>query len=128
MPIKIYFGPYKHSPVPPISGGEATLTIPEFHLLRGYDRDFWTANPFVLDVFDPQQIFVWYGSWIALPEALALVAPEVEAMRRNRPMPPGKAALMVEVFRVVEQQCEDQGATEAQAEKVLEDIKRALVH
>ena len=125
--IKIYFGPYRHSPVKPISGGEATLTIPEFHLLRGYDRDFWTANPFVLDVFDPEQIFVWYGSWLPLPEALALVAPEITT-RPKRPLPPGKAALMVEVFRVVEKQCADRGATEAQAERVLNDIKSVLVH
>jgi hypothetical protein len=123
--IKVYFGPWKHSPVKPISGNESVLSIGDFHLLRGYDRDFWTNNPFVLDCFKPEQIMVYLDGWMTLPEAVERTIPP-EDVERTSKLQPGKQALAVEVIRLVELHCETDSKLDP--EKVKADIRAALLH
>lgn len=125
--IKVYFGPYKHSPAKPIAGGEAELSIADFHLLRGYDRDFWTNNPFVLDCFKPEQIWVWTGDWTPLLDAVEQISPDSERSRLAR-LKPGKMALSVEVIRLVGEHCTEQDAKGADPAQVIAEIKAMLLH
>ena len=96
--IKIYFGPYKHSPAQPLGLNEATLWLDDFGLLRGYDRDFWTNNPLHLDMFPPDQIQVWQDRWLPLPEALAAVTTSDLDRERIKQLPPGRQALCGELL------------------------------
>lgn len=127
--IKVYFGPWKHSPVGQLKGGEATFAIGEFHLLRGYDQDFWTNNPFVLDCFNPKQIMVWDDKWIPLDEAVGLKLPgsEVDVCAR---LNPGRQALVVETIRLfeihVKQQHDDR--SEADVERAKAEIRAAMLN
>lgn len=70
MGIRIYFGPYKESPVDEIGLDERLLWLDELHYLKGYERDFWTSNPLHLDQFEPDQVFTWGGDgkWVQLSE------------------------------------------------------------
>lgn len=96
--IKVYFGPFKHSPAPPLGRDEATLWFPDFGLLRGYDRDFWTNNPIILDVFDPAQIYLWQGRWVALSTARDELAPERHVNEQLQKLPPGRQAMACELL------------------------------
>lgn len=125
--IKVYFGPWRHSPAKPISGDESHLTIGEFHLLRGYDRDFWTNNPFVLDCFRLQQIMVWDNEWIPLDEAVKRVIPPAE-LESCVSMAPGKQALAFEVMRLVDLHASQSENGEIDVEKVKAEIRAALLH
>lgn len=125
--IKVYFGPWKHSPAYPLSGGESTLAVGEFSLLRGYDRDFWTNNPFILDVFKPEQIMVYIDdTWVDLPEAVKRTVPEAEQPVTAK-LPNGKQALFVEVIRLVDAAAEARDGG-LDVDRVKADIRAALLH
>lgn len=77
MTIRVYFGPHKHSPAPELPLDERLLWPPDFHLLRGFDNDFWTSNPLHLDVFEAGQIMLWHnGAWVTLSEAGERIMPK----------------------------------------------------
>jgi len=96
--IKVYFGPYRYSPAPPLGNGEATLWFPDFGLLRGYDRDFWTNNPMHLDLFDPAQIYLWQDQWVALSTARDDLITEAHVRKAIRELPPGRQAMACEIL------------------------------
>ena len=125
--IKVYFGPYRYSPAEPLTGNETTLSMSDFHMLRGYDRDFWTNNPFVLDQFKQDQIMIWYDGWRTLDETVSGIITDQNIERFSKQLP-GKVALMVELHRQVEDHCRRSEATEEQTQKALADIRAALAH
>jgi hypothetical protein len=96
--IKIYFGPYRHSPAPELGLDERRLWFPDFHALKGYDRDFWTNNQIVLDVFQPSQIHLWQDRWVALATAVDDLFPEPGANERVKQLPPGRQAMACELL------------------------------
>jgi hypothetical protein len=92
--IKVYFGPFKHSPAPELKGDERRLWLADFCLLRGYDRDFWTANPMTLDFFSTSQIMLWHGSqWVALDAIAGELAPKWQGLGNWDEFSPGALAL-----------------------------------
>lgn len=75
MAIRVYFGPFKHSPVDEAPLDERLLWLDDFHQLLGLDRDFWTSNPMVLDVFERSQVMVWLENqsiWMDLESAILM--------------------------------------------------------
>jgi hypothetical protein len=96
MAIRVYFGPYKHSPAPELPIDERFLWLTDFHLLRGMERDFWTSNPLQLDPFEPDQIRVWVDErWQPLPDAMDKAMDGWRDDEVIAKMPPGKHALAV---------------------------------
>lgn len=104
--IKVYFGPFKHSPAGELGLDERRLWFSDFGLLKGYDQDFWTNNPVVLDMFQPDQIHVWQGHWIALSAAADELMPERYANEKLRQLPPGRLAMACELLWY--QKCRDE--------------------
>lgn len=96
--VKVYFGPYKHSPAAELGLDERRLWFPDFGLLKGYDKDFWTNNQIVLDVFDPSQIYLWQGRWVALVVARDELFPDLAANQRVKQLPPGRQAMSCELL------------------------------
>lgn len=77
--IKVYFGPCKYSPAPELPADERFLWLKDFHLLRGFDRDFWTNNPLILDSFETQQIMVWFGDqWRPMAHVIGEILPTMD--------------------------------------------------
>lgn len=96
--VKVYYGPYKHSPAPELPLGERVLWLSEFHLLRGFDRDFWTNNPMMLDSFEAEQIQVWTpGGWQSLALMAAEFLPGWFDSERLKSMTNGMLAITVEM-------------------------------
>lgn len=96
--IKVYFGPYKHSPVDELHGDERRLWLSEFGLLKGVDRDFWTNNHMVLDMFAAAQILMWLDErWIPLSEAADRLLPGRHGDSQLKGMSNGRLALLVEL-------------------------------
>ena len=98
--IKVYFGPYKHSPAPELQHDERRFWLTEFHLLRGVTSDFWTNNPLMLDLFRPEQVHVYFDRWYDLGAAVVRLAPMIPEKERARlvALPPGKLALALEMI------------------------------
>lgn len=97
--VKVYFGPFKHSPAPEMPLDERRLWLTEFDRLKGLDVDVWTNNPLMLDAFEPSHVYLWLGEtagWVTLPEAVARLLPEHETIPRLRGAPPGCLALLCE--------------------------------
>jgi hypothetical protein len=101
--IKVYFGPYCHSPAPALPPDECYLWFPEFHYLKGFDRNFWTSNPMHLDVFDPSQIMVWQSDkWVALTAAADALMPHRHQDDDLKDLCPGRLALACELLYAFE--------------------------
>lgn len=100
MMVKVYFGPYRHSPADELPHDERRLWLTDFHLLRGVTDDFWTNNPLALDMFTPAQVHLWFGRWLNLDQAMAELAPAMPDIERKAlaTLPPGKLALSLEVL------------------------------
>jgi hypothetical protein len=99
MAIKVYFGPHKHSPAPELFGDERLLWLDEFDKLRGYDRDFWTNNPLMLDMFEPAQVRFWYEDrWQPLPEVADKVLPDWRENEAMGAFGAGRLAMTVELI------------------------------
>lgn len=97
--IKVYFGPYKHSPAPELPLDERQLWFPDFHLLQGMDRDFWCNNPLQLDVFDPHQVYVWQSvHWVRLTDAADDLMPHRHEDEATKNLCPGRLALACELL------------------------------
>lgn len=98
--VKVYFGPYKHSPADELQHDERRLHIGDFGLLKGVSHDFWTNNPLVLDQFNPSAIYLWVGErWVTLTQAANKLLPPQHADERLRNMNPGRLALACELVK-----------------------------
>lgn len=100
--VKVYFGPFKHSPAPELPLDERRLWLTEFDKLKDLDVDFWTNNPLVFDSFEPSQVYLWLGEvagWVTLLEAADRLLPQHETIPRLRGAPPGCLALLCERVR-----------------------------
>lgn len=94
MMIKVYFGPLRHSPAPELPLNERVLWVMDFHLLRGFDRDFWTSNPLHLDVFDEGQVMLWVeGRWRILSNLADDIWPDRAHRMDLRALSVGRLAL-----------------------------------
>ena len=102
MPVKVYFGPYKHSPAEELPLDERLLWLTDMHLLHGVERDFWTSNPLHLDVFRREQVRVWLGElrcWCELGAAAALILGKQGEPNQIDQLPNGKLALGLELAK-----------------------------
>ncbi len=100
--VKVYFGPFKHSPVDELPLDERRLWFTDYHLLRGVERDFWTSNPLMLDVFDRKQVFLWVDEsvgWVDLNIAAILLMPEKAREPMVEKLTTGKLALALDLMR-----------------------------
>jgi hypothetical protein len=93
--VRVYFGPYKHSPAPELPADERFLWLRDMHLLKGFDQDFWTCNPLHLDQFDRSQIMLWCGTgWEPMPEVMRKLGLHLAGYDA---LPPGPMAIMCEM-------------------------------
>lgn len=111
--VKVYFGPYKHSPAAELGLDERRLWFPDFGILKGYDRDFWTNNPMVLDCFDSAQIHVWQDQWVALSVAVDDLFGDPAANQRVKQLPPGRQAMSCELLWYMRQVEENRNPPQA---------------
>ena len=99
MAIKVYFGPYKHSPADELPHDERRLWLTEFHLLKGVDQDFWTSNSLQLDAFDESQVMVWQADkWVPLDQAADALMPNRRTDGATARLPNGRLAIGCELL------------------------------
>ena len=101
--IKVYFGPYKHSPAPELDLDERRLWFTDFGLLKGYDKDFWTNNVMVLDMFDASQVYLYYGRWRLLTELIDELFTERHVKQKVTRLPTGRKAMSCQLLLYIRQ-------------------------
>jgi len=117
MPVKVYFGPYEHSPAGELPVELRLLWLPEFDQLRQVERDFWTPTCQHLDAFGIEQVMVWRrNEWVPLSEDADRLIPHRHASEGLRNLPNGNIAIACEALwhmRLAKEAADDGGVGDA---------------